>query len=163
MLVLFCSLFSARSTQVEYIPASKNVPKASANAPFFYTDSNTLVLFTDPDNKDLLNCVNIFNLTSFEWRVIRISSYFTPPHIKSSANFYYKGSLYVIGGLSSKGPIGDIWKFSLRLFKWDLISFSGNLPKLYAAGYSAHTDSKTTDFYLFGGYTGTSINSQIFK
>jgi hypothetical protein len=151
-----------QAVQVQYYPETQFIPLPSSNLPFFYTNSNTLVLLSSANDEDRLNCANIFNFTAFEWQMIRLSSYSSPPLLVKSASLYINDSFYIIGGLASTGPSNEVWRFSLTQYTWERIAYKGDFPRLYAAGFTVFQQSPKSFLYIYGGYTGVASNSKLF-
>ena len=163
----FFILIITNSVQIDFIPFSKTPPAASSSFPLlFQISSNTLIHLSS--SSSTMNIISSFSLSSLTWSRQQLSSTIAPPLIQNSACALYKNFIYIIGGLTLSGPTSEVWVLSLNSFqviykKWERLACKGSFPQIYASGYVADDLKDPENLFVYGGFTGSQVNSQVFQ
>ena len=161
MLKLFILLPLISSFTLTPIPASKSPPRAMTFTAAVY-DSSTNQIFTVGGREGSSNFahsqVKSFNLTSNEFKSIRVTSDTKPKILEDHFAFLNKDRKIIVIGSSS-----DIFSFDLQTSAWALVNFNGDLiGNIQGAGFTSFVFDGTQQIAAMGGINEQGFNNDLF-
>lgn len=132
LLILLLYTLPIQSLKISQFPSNGTPPpKRVSHASTYNPLTNTLYIYGGKSESDYLEDMWEYNFNTNQWKEIHSPSVIVPgPRYSATMQLFPGGKLIAMfGGVTTKGPISDLWVFSTETYmvittQWSTIDFS---------------------------------------
>ena len=151
---------------VTKLPSTGSPPQAFSDGSLVYDEaSNRIISFGGRvlQTNTCISSLYSFSLTNLSWDTIYPESDYKPPGLSDSYTAIHSNALYVFFGLKFEGISCDIYKFDLKIFKWEVVTTQGiTIPGRFRHSSTSFTYLDSTYVAIFGGLTSNGYDNELY-
>ena len=169
-MILCCLLWLSESIPISYIPQTGIPPSQRLYTVMdYYEPSDMLIVFSGSDNLGPKSDLWGFSFNTSYWEQIIPTDSRLPRNLnsapRSSSSCFaskFTANFYIFGGLSSTGPLNDLWVYQIINLKWVPLQTTSAPPPRSLFGSTRFDDGVHEYFAVYGGSRSAGPDNHLF-